>query len=132
MWARLIGIAALAAVVAMGGAAAQEVKVEPLKIGLVLSMTGAFNTTGKAALNAARLYIQEHGDIVAGRRIQLVVKDDATSPDVAKRLAQELIVSDKVAILGVGITPTALTIAPLSTEAKIPTLVLVSGASVTV
>lgn len=68
MWARLIGIAALAAVVAIGGAAAQEVKVEPLKIGLVLSMTGAFNTTGKAALNAARLYIQEHGDIVAGRR----------------------------------------------------------------
>jgi len=132
MLSRLIGfagfLAGVAAVIASGGAVAQE----PLKIGIVLSMTGAFNTTGKAAFNGARLYIQQHGDVVAGRKIQLVLKDDATSPDVAKRLAQDLIVNEKVAILGVGITPVALTIAPLSTEAKIPTVVLVSGASVTV
>jgi branched-chain amino acid transport system substrate-binding protein len=125
----LAGVAtALATAPLIGGAAAQE----PLKIGIVLSMTGAFNTTGKAAFNGARLYIQQHRDVVAGRKIQLVIKDDATSPDVAKRLAQDLIVNEKVAILAVGITPIALTIAPLSTEAKIPTVVLVSGASVTV
>jgi branched-chain amino acid transport system substrate-binding protein len=121
------GVATVAMALA-GGAAAQET----LKIGLVQSMTGAFNTVGKAAVNGARLYVQQHGDTVAGRKIQLIVKDDATAPDQAKRLAQELIVNDKVAIIGAGITPSALAIAPLSAEAKIPTVVMVSGASVTV
>jgi branched-chain amino acid transport system substrate-binding protein len=122
-------VASLAAVAAsVGAVSAQEV----LKLGLIQSMTGAFNTTGKAAVNGAQIYLQQHGDTVAGRKIQIVVKDDATAPDAAKRLAQELIVNDKVAMLGVGITPSALTVAPLVTEAKIPTIVLVSGASVTV
>jgi hypothetical protein len=120
--------ASLALAASAGTAAAQEV----LKLGMVQSLTGAFNTVGKAAVNGAQLYLQQHGDTVAGRKIQLIIKDDATAPDAAKRLAQELIVNDKVAILAVGITPSALTIAPLATEAKIPTVVLVSGASVTV
>jgi branched-chain amino acid transport system substrate-binding protein len=127
MRGRMIGIAA--ATIALAGSAAAQ---ETLKIGLVQSMTGAFNATGKAVVNGARLYIQQHGDTVAGRRIQLILKDDATAPDVAKRQVQELIVNDKVAILGVGTTPTALTIAPLATQGKIPTVVMVSGASVTV
>ena len=122
----IISIAALA--LSVGAAAAQE----PLKIGLVQSMTGPFNTVGKAVVNGARLYVQQHGDTVAGRKIQIILKDDTTSPEVAKRLAQELIVNDKVAIIGAGITPSALTIAPLVTEAKIPTVVMVSGASITV
>jgi len=122
----ILGITAFA--FSMGAADAQE----PLKIGLIQSMTGAFNTVGKAAVNGAHLYIQQHGDTVAGRKIQLIVKDDATSPEAAKRLAQELIVNDKVQIIGAGITPSALTIAPLVTEAKIPTVVMVSGASITV
>src|SRR5437899_2663506 len=124
----MIGTTAVAFALSVGAAVAQE----PLKIGLIQSMTGAFNTVGKAAVNGARLYIQQHGDTVAGRKIQLIVKDDATSPEAAKRLAQELIVNDKVAIIGAGITPSALTIAPLVTEAKIPTVVMVSGASITV
>jgi len=105
---------------------------EPLKIGLVQSMTGPFNTVGKAVVNGARLYMQQHGDMVAGRKIQIILKDDTTSPEIAKRVAQELIVNDKVAIIGAGITPSALTIAPLVTEAKIATVVMVSGASITV
>jgi branched-chain amino acid transport system substrate-binding protein len=125
---RSIAIAGLALALSVCAAAAQQ----PLKIGLIQSMTGAFNTVGKAAVNGARLYIQQHGDTVAGRKIQLIVKDDATSPEAAKRLAQELIVNDKVQIIGAGITPSALTIAPLVTEAKIPTVVMVSGASITV
>lgn len=111
-----------------GGADAQE----SVKIGLIQSMTGAFNTIGKAVVNGARLYVQQHGDTVAGRKIQLIVKDDATLPDQAKRLAQDLIVNDKVAIIGAGFTPAAVTIAPLVTEAKIPTVVMGSGASITV
>jgi branched-chain amino acid transport system substrate-binding protein len=105
---------------------------EPLKIGLVQSLTGPFSTVGKAVVNGAQLYVQQHGDVVAGRRIQLIVKDDATAPDQAKRIAQDMIVNDKVAIIGAGITPSALTIAPLVSEAKIPTVVMVSGASITV
>jgi branched-chain amino acid transport system substrate-binding protein len=128
MFHRSITTAALALVFSASIAAAQE----PLKIGLIHSMTGAFNTVGKAAVNGARLYVQQHGDTVAGRKIQLILKDDGTSPEAAKRLAQELIVNDKVEIIGAGITPTALTIAPLVTEAKIPTVVMVSGASITV
>jgi branched-chain amino acid transport system substrate-binding protein len=103
-----------------------------VKIGLIQTMTGPLNTIGKAAVDGARLYVQQHGDAVAGRKIQLMVKDDAGSPEIAKRLAQEMIVNDQVAILGVGITPSALTIAPLATEARIPTLVMVSGASITI
>ena len=103
-----------------------------VKIGLIQSMTGPFNTIGRAVVDGAGLYVRQHGDTVAGRKIQLIVKDDATSPEVAKRLAQEMIVNDKVAILGVGVTPSALTIAPLVTEAKIPTIVMVSAASIAV
>jgi len=111
----------------VGPASAQET----VKVGLVQSMTGPFNTVGKAAVNGARLYMQQHGDTVAGKKIELIVKDDGSVPDVGKRLAQELIVNDKIAILGAGITPSALTVAPLATEAKIPMVVMVSGASIT-
>src|SRR5262245_2026139 len=128
MLQRSIGIAGLVLAFSMGVAAAQE----PLKIGLIQSLTGAFNTVGKAVVNGARLYVQQHGDTVAGRKIQLIVRDDGTMPDAAKRLAQDLIVNDNVAIVGAGITPSSLTIAPLVTEAKIPTVVMVSGASITV
>jgi branched-chain amino acid transport system substrate-binding protein len=128
MSARSIALAAMALAVSAAAAAAQE----PLKIGIIHSLTGGFNTVGKAAVNGARLYVQQHGDVVAGRRIVLIVKDDGTSPEAAKRLAQELIVNDKVEILGVGITPAALSIAPLATEAKIATVVLTSGASIAV
>src|SRR5579872_5540751 len=125
---RSIAIIGLAFALSVSTAAAQQ----PLKVGLIQSMTGAFNTVGKAAVNGARLYVQQHGDVVAGRKIQIIVKDDATAPDQAKRLAQEMIVVDKVGVIGAGITPSSLTIAPLATEAKIPTVVMVSGASVTV
>jgi branched-chain amino acid transport system substrate-binding protein len=120
-----------AAMLAMGlvdGAAAQE----PLKIGLIQSLTGPFSTVGKATVNGAQLYVQQHGDVVAGRRIEIVVSDDAAAPDRAKRIAQEMIVNDGIAIICAGITPSALAIAPLVTEAKIATVVMVSGASITV
>ena len=123
----VIGAAALA-VGLVYGAAAQE----PLKIGLIQSLTGSFSTVGKATVNGAQLYVQQHGNVAAGRKIELAVSDDASAPDRAKRIAQEMIVSDRVAIICAGITPSALAIAPLVTEAKIATVVMVSGASITV
>jgi hypothetical protein len=122
----VIGTALVIAVT--NGAGAQQL----LRIGLIQSLTGPFSAVGKAAVNGARLYLREHGDVVAGRRIELVVKDDGSAPDRAKRIAQEMIVNDKVAIIGAGITPSALAIAPLITEAKIATVIMVSGASITV
>jgi len=122
----VIGTALVIAVT--DGAGAQQL----LRIGLIQSLTGPFSAVGKAAVNGARLYLLEHGDVVAGRKIELVVKDDGSTPDRAKRIAQEMIVNDKVAIIGAGITPSALAIAPLVTEAKIATVIMVSGASITV
>ena len=103
-----------------------------VKIGAVQSMTGAFSNTGRETIDGARLYLRQHGDLVAGKNIELVLKDDTSLPDVGKRLAQELIVNDKVAVLLGGITPSALSIVPLTTEAKTPMIVLVSGSSITV
>ena len=114
------GAAALA--VALGGAnvAAQET----LKIGLILPMTGPFASTGRQIEAAAKLYMQQKGDTVAGKKLQLIVKDDTGVADVTKRLAQELIVNDKVTVLaGFGLTPLALTTGPLATQAKVPTVV---------
>jgi len=106
-------------------ATAQEV----LKVGMVVPLTGQLAAIGKQAEAGATLYIKTHGDIVAGRRIQLIVRDDAGVPDAAKRIAQELIVGQKAAVIAAGITPSAFAIAPLATEAKIPEVAVVSGTS---
>jgi branched-chain amino acid transport system substrate-binding protein len=95
-------------------------------------MTGPFNQIGKQMMAGARLYMREYGSTIAGTKIEILLKDDTSLPDVGKRLAQALIVNDKVALLLGGITPSALTVAPLTAEAKIPMIVAVSGASITV
>jgi branched-chain amino acid transport system substrate-binding protein len=102
-----------------------------VKIGMLAPMTGPFTTTGKQLVAGARLYMQLNGDVVAGRKIELVVKDDAANPEMTKRLAQELVVNDKVAILaGFGITPGALATAPIATEAKVPQVVMMAATSI--
>src|SRR5450432_2580892 len=118
---------AFAGVVALAPAGAQE----SVKVGLILPMTGGQASTGKQIDNAVKLYMQQHGDTVAGRKIEIILKDDATVPDNTKRLAQELIVNDKVNfIAGFGITPSALAAAPLATEAKVPEIVMAAGTSI--
>jgi branched-chain amino acid transport system substrate-binding protein len=101
-----------------------------IKIGLVMPLTGVLNQVGRQAVAGARLYLDQHGDTVAGRKIELIVRDDGSIPDNAKRLAQELITNGKVAILGGGLTPSVLAMAPLATASKTPTVVMVSGTSV--
>jgi branched-chain amino acid transport system substrate-binding protein len=126
----LKGLAATAAVgVRATGAAADNV----LKMGISIPLTGAgFNAVGRQLSGALKLYIQQHGTEVAGRKLELIVRDDGGVADNARRIVQDMIVNDKVGLIGIGITPTSLAIAQLVTEAKIPTLVLSSGASVTV
>ena len=91
----------------------------PVKVGLIMTYTGQFADAAAQMDDGIKLYMKQHGDMVAGRKIEIIRRDDAGIPDTAKRLAQELIVNDKVDILaGFVITPEALTTAPLSVEAK--------------
>jgi branched-chain amino acid transport system substrate-binding protein len=103
-----------------------------LKIGCSLPLTGAgFTAVGKELTGALKVYMQQHGDTVAGRKIELIIRDDAGTADNARRIVQEMIVNDKVDIVGVGVTPASLAIAQLVTEAKKATIVMSSGASIT-
>ncbi|HVX98365.1 MAG TPA: ABC transporter substrate-binding protein [Pseudorhodoplanes sp.] len=98
---------------------------EAVRIGLLLPLTGPFAPTGRQIEAGARLYLAQHGSTVAGKTIELIVRDDGNVADNTKRIAQELIVNDKIAILaGFGLTPLALATAPLATEAKIPQIVM--------
>ncbi len=100
------------------------------KIGLILPMTGQQASTGRQIEAAAKLYMAQNGDTVAGKKIQLIVKDDTSIPDVTKRLAQELVVNDKVNVLaGFGITPSALATAPIATQSKTPMVVMAAATS---
>ena len=121
----------MTALVATGGAASAQTN-DTIKIGFVHSMTGNLSQVGRQASSGAKLYMQLNGDVVAGKKIQIVIKDDTSSPDVGRRMAQELIVNEKVNLMMVGITPVALAIAPLATEAKMATVVVTSGTSVVV
>src|SRR5262249_46215391 len=97
---------------------------DSVKVGLILPMTGPFASTGKQIDAAVKLFLQEHGDRVAGKKIEVILKDDGGSAEVTKRLAQELVVNDKAAFLaGFGLTPLALATAPIATEAKVPEIV---------
>ncbi|HEX3503503.1 MAG TPA: ABC transporter substrate-binding protein [Xanthobacteraceae bacterium] len=115
---------------AASSAAAQNAAPETIKIGLVMPMTGTSGAVGREISDATKLYIAQHGDTVAGKKIELIIRDDQSIPDNAKRLAQELIVNDKVSFLGAGLTPSAMAMAPIATEGKVPTVVMVSGTSI--
>src|SRR6266480_6597729 len=108
-------------------AAAQDT----VKIGLIVPMTGQQASTGKQIDAAVKLYQQQNGTTVAGKKIEVILKDDGAVPDNTKRLAQELIVNDKVAfIAGFGVTPAALAAAPLATQAKVPEVIMAAGTSI--
>ena len=123
--------ACLLAVLCSGLAHAAAMGQETVKVGLIVPLTGGQASTGKQLDNAVKLYMRQNGDSVAGRKIEVIVRDDGAIPDNTKRIAQEMIVNDKVQVIaGFGITPTALAAAPLATQAKIPEIVMLAGASI--
>src|SRR5438874_5084156 len=105
---------------------------DPLRIGLILPLTGPFASTGRQIEAACRLYIARNGDTVAGRKVDLMVKDDTgLAPETTKRIAQEMVVQEHVTILaGFGLTPLAFATAPVATEAKVPMIVMAAATSV--
>jgi branched-chain amino acid transport system substrate-binding protein len=105
---------------------------DPVRVGLILPLTGPFASTGFQIEAAVRLYMARNGDTVAGRRLELLVKDDTgLAPETTKRLAQELVSRDKVTFLaGFGLTPLAFAAAPVATESKTPMIVMGAATSV--
>ena len=122
-------ISALTAFVlaAFGGNAA--LAQDTVKIGMVLPLTGGQASVGKQIQAAAKLYMEKNGTSIAGKKIDLIIRDDASSPDNSKRLAQEFIVNEKVGIIVSALTPSARAIGPLSTQSKTANVVVVSGTS---
>ncbi len=125
MWWKTLAAALIA--LAPAAAAAEDT----VKIGLVLPMTGPFASTGRQVEAGARVYLQQNGAAAGGRKLEIVLRDDAGIPENSKRIAQELLVRDKVDILaGFGLTPIALAVAPLATETKTPMIVMAAATSI--
>jgi len=129
---RMTALAALGALGAalgagVSGAQAQDV----VKVGLISSQTGPFAAVGRQMEGGVRLYMQEHGDRVAGKRIELIIKDDGGVADQTRRIAQELVTNDRVQVLaGFTLTPGALATAPVATQAKTPMIVMLGATSI--
>jgi branched-chain amino acid transport system substrate-binding protein len=108
-------------------AAAQD---NTFKIGLILPMTGPFASTGKQIEAAVKLYVAQNGNTIAGKKVEIILKDDTSAPDVTKRIAQEMVVNDQVNVLaGFGLTPLALATAPIATQSKTPLVVMAAATS---
>ena len=116
--AALLGALALAA---MPSAHAQNT----IKVGVIAAFSGPFADYGGQIEAGMKAYMKEHGDTVAGKKVELITRDTkGPAPEVAKRLAQELITRDKVQFLaGFGLTPNAMAVAPVVTEAKVPMII---------
>ena len=113
--------------VAAGQALAQD---GTFKIGVLAPMTGPFASTGKQMEAGIKLYLAQNGNSFGGKKVEVILRDDTGTPDVAKRLAQELVVNDKVNVLaGFGLTPLAFASAPIATQSKTPLVVMAAATS---
>ncbi|MEN3275573.1 MAG: branched-chain amino acid transport system substrate-binding protein [Massilia sp.] len=105
---------------------------DTIKVGVIAAFSGPFADYGKQMQGGIKAWVAQHGDTVAGKKIQIIYKDTTgPAPEVAKRLAQELVVRDKVDFLaGFGLTPEALAVAPIAQQAKKPMIVMNAATSV--
>ena len=120
----------LTLVTAVSAVAFSQGVLAQVKIGLILPMTGQQASTGRQIDAAVKLWVAQYGNKAGGRMVEVIVKDDASVPDNTRRLAQELVVNDKVAALaGFGITPSAMATAPIATQSKTPMVVMAAATS---
>jgi branched-chain amino acid transport system substrate-binding protein len=103
-----------------------------IKVGVIAEFSGSFAAYGQQIEAGMKAYLKQHGDTVAGKKIELITRDTGgPAPEVAKRFAQELITRDKVQFLaGFGLTPNAMAVAPVVTEAKVPMIISNAATSV--
>ena len=125
-----LATAAAATLLTAGAALAQQ----PLKIGLIMPFSGQFADTAVQMENGIKTYVAQHGDTIAGRKIEFLRRDTGgVAPDVARRLAQELVVRDNVDILaGFVLTPNTMAAATVSAEAKKFMVVMNAATSVVI
>jgi len=111
---------------ALAAAQAHAQAQEPIRIGVIAALTGPFANTGKPFEDGIKTYMQQFGDQVAGRKIEIIYRDDGgTNVDQSKRAAQELITRERVSFLiGFSLTPSAMAVAPIATQAKMPMIVM--------
>ncbi len=120
----------LLATAALLGATWAQAQSDTVKIGVILPMTGQQASTGRQIDAAIKLWVAQNGKKVAGKNVEVIVKDDGSVPDQTRRLAQELVVNDKVvALAGFGITPSAMATAPIATQSKTPMVVMAAATS---
>jgi len=123
----LLASLVLAALGATGAAQAAE----PLRIGMIATYSGPYADYGRQFDAGVALYLKEHGGKIAGRPVEIVRKDTGgPAPDAAKRMAQELIVRDKVSVLtGLDFSPNAYAVGAIATQAKVPAIVMNAASS---
>ncbi|MEP6997384.1 MAG: ABC transporter substrate-binding protein [Betaproteobacteria bacterium] len=121
-------LAALTVTLAGGPAIAQDT----VKIGVVAEFSGPFADYGAQIVGGMKTYLRQNGEVFGGKKIEIIIRDTTgAAPDIAKRLAQELVTRDNVDILaGFGLTPNALAVAPVSAEAKKPMVIMNAATSV--
>ncbi|MBI1777957.1 MAG: ABC transporter substrate-binding protein [Proteobacteria bacterium] len=126
---KIAGLACLGASLAIGGGASAQ---NTIRIGLVAEFSGPFADYGQQIHNGMKAYMKLNGDTVAGKKIEILIKDTTgPSPDVAKRLAQEFVTQDKVDFLaGFGLTPNAMAVAPIATQAQKPMIIMNAATSI--
>src|SRR3954454_13758223 len=128
---RRVAALALAAGLPLTAATGAHAQAKPFKIGFILPMTGQSASTGRQEDAAVKLFLAQNGNKVAGRTIEVIVKDDAGVADTTRRIAQEMVVNDKVDVLaGFGTTPLALATAPIATQSKTPMIVTAAATSI--
>jgi branched-chain amino acid transport system substrate-binding protein len=104
---------------------------DTIKVGVVAASSGPFAQYGKQIAAGIKTYMKIHGDTVAGKKVEVIYRDSTGAPEVAKRVAQELVVRDKVDFLaGFVLTPEALAVADVATQSKKPMIVMNAAASV--
>ena len=130
MITRRLHLLALATLAALAASSAAQAQSDTVKIGVILPMTGPSASTGKQIDAAIKLWLAQNGTRAGGKKVEVIVKDDAGVADTTRRLAQELVVNDKVvALAGFGLTPLALATAPIATQSKTPMVVMAAGTS---
>ncbi len=121
---------ALACASALAAPFAAQAQADTVKIGVILPMTGQSASTGKQIAAAIALFQAQNGKKAGGKTVEVLIKDDAGVADNTRRLAQELVVNDKVvALAGFGLTPLALATAPIATQSKTPMVVMAAATS---
>jgi len=132
MASRLGRIAAAASLAWLVAAAGPARGAGVIKVGVIAELSGPFADMGKKIEDGIQLYLKEHGDTVAGKKVEIVVKGvNGAAPEVARRLAQELVTRDRVDILtGFGLTPNALAATEVATAARRPMLVMNAATSI--